>query len=57
MKRLLSLLFNHDHKDWWTLHESDGADPPNERTFMFTYANLIAVIKRKLGKIDDEARP
>ncbi len=54
MKRLLSLLFNQNHdSDWWTLRESDGADPPTERVFMYTYANLITVIKRKLGKLHE----
>jgi len=51
MKRIFSMLFHHHDGDWWDLSESDSADPPNERHYMFTYDNLITVIKRKLAKL------
>jgi hypothetical protein len=59
MKRLLSLLFQREHDQWWSLGESDGQDPPNERMYMFTFDNLMSVIKRKLAKLGgkDETNP
>lgn len=59
MKKLLTLLLRKephstpavkDEHQWWTLDETKHGDPPEERTGMYTWPQILAALKSKLAK-------
>lgn len=59
MKKLISWLIHReshvtpavkDTNQWWRLEETKHSDPPEERTGLYVWPQLLAALKSKMGK-------
>jgi hypothetical protein len=59
MKKLLTLLLEPDSDTkpptgrggWWWIHEATGDAPAHERTSMFTYPEVLRVVRNRLTRL------
>lgn len=51
MKKLLTILISRNQGTWWDMHVSEG-DPPEERSFLYIYSQLMNVIRTKLQRVE-----
>lgn len=58
MKKLLTLLVRRGppigprrEYSWWHMQETSGDDPPTERASMFTYPQIVEMIRHKIERV------
>ena len=53
MKNLLRILIRRESDNWWTVTSAEG-DPPTERVRMFTWPQVLDMIRHMLNRQENK---
>lgn len=59
MKKVISWLIRRDEstfgspQHWWWLEETKHSTPPEERTWMYTWPQIVTMMRSKLGRFKE----